>query len=190
MDRVVTIRYGAWASDPYFQNNPENGLRNSYYEIQGVPHAFVDGGNSMLGSNEIKNNIEENVKNRLKIPSPYVLNVDGDMSTSSFEVTVTLKTFPPAGDKVLRITVVEQAFNWVIPPGSNGQTHYEGCLLDMVPDPSGTPVRISKIGESRTYTFNYNVSQVNFHPNSKISILAFLQNDSTKEVLQAGYFHE
>jgi len=190
IDRVLAIRYGAWTSDPYYKNNTENRGRNDYYEIRGVPHAFVDGGNPMLGSNEIRDNIENNIRNRLNLPSPYKLNVDGDISTASVEVTVLLNASPPAGNTFLRIAVVEQAFNWGTPPGSNGQIHYEGSLLDMVPDPRGTMLKVLKIGESRTYTFNYNLSQVNFHPNSKISIIAFVQNDSTKEVLQAGYFHE
>ncbi|MFQ5584929.1 MAG: hypothetical protein ACE5GL_10880, partial [Calditrichia bacterium] len=188
-DKVVNIRYGVWSSDPYYQNNPENVQRTGYYGIgTSTPQAEVDGVYHMIGSTTIANNVGPRVNTRLPIPSPYEIKVRGDIGTSSVDVTVILTDTPPSGNKMLRIAVIEKTYDWPTAPGSNGQTHYEGCLLDMVPNPTGTPVTVSTVGDSQTFSFNYNTNQVNFHPSLGLTIVAFVQNDANREVLQAGYF--
>ena len=189
MDKVVSIRYGVWSTDPYYQNNPENVQRTTYYGIgTSTPQALVDGGNLMLGSTAIANNVGNYVNYRLPISSPYEIKVKGDIGAASVHVTVILTATPPANNKVLRVAVIEKSYDWPSAPGSNGQTHFEGCLLDMVPNPNGTPITVSTIGDSQTFSFNYNISQVNYHPSFNLTIIAFVQNEVTKEILQTGCF--
>jgi len=188
-DKVVAIRYGAWSSDPYYQNNPENVTRTGYYGIgTSTPQALVDGGNHMIGSGQIPAMVGTHVSNRLQISSPYKINLTGDIGSAGIDVTVQVLDSPPSAPNSLRVAVIEKSYDWPSSPGTNGQTHYEGCLLDLVPNPAGTPVTVSTIGDSQTFSFTYNATQVNFHPSFHLTIIAFVQNDVTKEVLQAGYF--
>jgi hypothetical protein len=188
-DKVVAIRYGAWSSDPYYQNNPENVTRTSYYGIgTSTPQALVDGGNHMIGSGQIPAMVGTHVNNRLQIPAPYEIELTGDIGSTSVDVTVKVTNTTPSGTNSVRVAVIEKSYDWPSSPGSNGQTHYEGCLLDLVPNPTGTTVTVTAIGDSQTFSFTYNATQVNFHPSFHLTIIAFVQNDVTREVLQAGYF--
>lgn len=189
--KVVAIRYGAWSSDDYNINNPtDNNARVSYYgQGTGTPRAWVDGGNHMVGSVQIPAQVLGHVNNRLSVNSPYELDISINPGTDSITVKVKCTSTPPTGNKYLRIAMIEKIYNWPTAPGSNGQTHYENCLLDMVPDAAGTLLNIA-VGDSQLYSFGYNSQQVSFHPaplEALRSAVAFIQNDQTKEVLQAGY---
>jgi hypothetical protein len=162
-----------------------------YVANTSTPQGCVDGGNWMLGSNQISvTNLTNYANNRLAIPSPYEIKVAGDLSNNSVTVQVKTISTPPTGTNSLRVAVIEKEYDWPSAPGSNGQTHFEGCLLDMLPNPQGTPITIA-VGDSQTFTFNYNVTQVNFHPPSSLetllAVVAFVQNDVTKEVQQTKF---
>ena len=188
VDKVVSIWYHMnWPSpgnDPWYLNNPtENTGRRTYYGVNAIPWGFCDGTNVSLGSTAIINA----VNNRLAIASPYEMEVTGDIGTSSVSVKVKATSTPPSGTKWLRIAVVEKEYTSPI-PYPNGSTHYRTSMLDMVPDANGTLLNIA-VGDSQTFNFNYNPVVVNFHPSFDLTIVAFVQNDGTKEVLQAGYFN-
>jgi hypothetical protein len=190
--KVVAIRYGAWSSDDYNQNNPsENNDRVAYYgQGTGTPQAWVDGIYHMLGSAQIPANVGTYTNNRLAIPAPYEIDSDIDINASSVTVKVKCTAAPPSANNYLRIAVIEKVYDWPTAPGSNGQTHFENCMLDMVPDAQGTLLNIA-VGDSQTFTFNYDANQVNFHPpasfNALVSLVTFVQNDQNREILQANY---
>jgi len=191
---VVHIRYGAWASDDYYQNNPaENIARINYYGIGiSTPQCLVDGVHHMLGSGEIAAQVRGYVEDDMQVPSPYRIKISANHVDHTVTVTVVAVGQPPSfGDTYLRIAMIEKEYDWASPPGTNGQTHFENCMLDMVPDAQGTLLNIAQ-GDSQTVTYNYNVNQVNFHPpqlDALLSVVAFVQYEVTHEVLQAAY-HE
>ncbi|RMF57591.1 MAG: T9SS C-terminal target domain-containing protein [Calditrichaeota bacterium] len=191
---VVHIRYGAWTSDNYYQNNPTDNIGRINYYGQGTstPQAWVDGVHHMLGSGQIASQVRGYVESRSQLDSPYHIKISANHVDHTVTVTVIATGSPPSfGDKYLRIAMIEKAYDWPTPPGTNQQTHFEHCLLDMVPDAQGTLVNLAQ-GDSMTVTFNYNVNQVNFHPpqlEALLCVVAFVQNDMNKEVLQAA-FHE
>jgi len=190
--QVVSIRYGAWTSDDYYLNNPsENSSRLAYYAAGSTtPQAWVDGIYHMVGSGDIPALVGSYTNTRLAIPSPYEIITSIDLVTNSVTVQVKCTSTPPAGNKYLRIAMIEKMYDWSVAPGSNGQKHFEGCMLDMVPDALGTLLNIA-VGDSQSFTYNYNTTQVNFHIpmtlDALISAVAFVQNDQNKEVLQANY---
>lgn len=187
-DQVVHIRYGVWPSDPYYGNNPENVVRPGYYGIgTSTPQAMVDGLYHSLGSGQISSQVPVQVNNRLGVSSPYEISISGDPATDSVWVKVKATAAPSSGPKMLRVAVIEKAYDWPTAPGSNGQTHYEHCLLDFVPNPTGTSLNIA-VGDSQRFGFTYNAQQVNYHPSLHLTVVAFVQNDNSKEVLQAGFF--
>ena len=191
---VVHIRYGAWSSDNYNQNNPTENLARINYYGQGTstPQCWVDGIHHMLGSGEISAQVRGYVEDRSLIESPYKINISANQVDHTVTVTVIAIGQPPSfGDTYLRIAMIEKEYDWPSPPGTNGQTHYENCMLDMVPDAQGTLLNLSQ-GDSVTVTFNYNVTQVNFHPpqlEAILAVVAFVQYEINREVLQAAY-HE
>lgn len=60
-------------------------------------------------------------------------------------------------------------------------------MLDMVPNATGTLLNIA-VGDSQTFDFDYDPQLVNFHPSLNLTIVAFIQNDVNREILQAAYF--
>lgn len=65
---------------------------------------------------------------------------------------------------------------------------YEISALDMVPDAQETLISLA-VGDTHTFTFNYNAAPFAFHPDAPKGAVAFIQNDPTKEVLQAAFFN-
>ncbi|UCF64041.1 MAG: T9SS type A sorting domain-containing protein [bacterium] len=130
-----------------------------------------------------------NINTRYTVSSPYEIDVTGDPATASVSVKVKATSSPPSGLKYLRIAVVEKEYV-ASNPFPNGTTRHLMSMLDMVPDALGTPINIA-VGDSQTFNFNYNTNLTNLHPlqnlENLLTVVAFIQNDQNKEVLQAGY---
>lgn len=193
VEKVVSVQYHmnwpAPGNDPwYFNNVAENTARRTFYGVNGIPIAWVDGFDAGNLSNITA--ITNNITNRTFLPTPYEITVSGDYVTNSVTVTAKAVGNQPGGTKYLRIAVVEKDYH-ASTPYPNGETHIVWSMLDMLPDATGTLLNIPAVGDSQTVTFNYNVAQVNFHPPTSLenllTIVAFIQNQSTREVYQAGY---
>ncbi len=194
LETVVFVSYhmnwpGA-GNDPWYLNNPtENTARRNYYGINAIPGGYIDGTEipwpNILSAAYMTNVIN----NRSPISSPYEIDIVGDPGTASVSVKVRATSSPPSGSNYLRIAVAEKEYT-ASTPFPNGTTHHSMCMLDMVPDATGTLLNIA-VGDSQTFNLNYNTSLVNLHPPSDISsiltIVAFIQNDQNNEVLQAGF---
>jgi len=162
--------------------NTYSNARNSYYAITGYPTAVFDGLNpSVGGSNNqsMYSNYLPKVNSRINVPSHYTISATGTMNGNDISIQATIEK--PEADTntnvVLHCAITEShiTHSW------QGQDHLNFVNRLMLPNQNGTPVSLATGGQqtvslqgSFASTWNMNTCEV----------VLFLQNTSTKEVLQ------
>ncbi|MCB0661333.1 MAG: T9SS type A sorting domain-containing protein [Saprospiraceae bacterium] len=187
--KIIPISYQVYwpGYDPMYEHNP-NEVRDrvTYYGVTGVPNSVMDGngpGSSLtLGS-------QSNIDTRYGVSSPFTMEVSHQISERYDEVEVTVEitaTQAVSGNLVAQIAVVEHMIHFTSPPGSNGETEFHNVMKKMLPGAGGTSLPSSwAAGETQTLTYTWKMANV--YDMSEIAVVAWVQNESNKEVLQAGY---
>jgi Outer membrane protein Omp28/Secretion system C-terminal sorting domain len=164
----------------YQANMVENNTRTSFYNVAGTPTAMLNGmpvsvGNQILPASALAT--------ALTLTSPIQLLVT---ETSGTNRTVTIQVFTqgnvPAGNYNLYAAVVEKDVDYTSP--NTGATQHFDVFRTMLPSISGTPVILAQSGGSITQTFNYSIASG--WNADQIYVVAFVQNASTKAVLNSG----
>lgn len=186
--RVAVIKYHVWwpspGNDPfYWSNTTENSARTNYYfpGSKYVPRGMINGtadGQSSAGTWIVL------IKNSILSQSQFEIKILGNVDETSggnltIKVTADNNTIP-SGDLRLHVAVVESNINYT---GPNGDPFHNFVMRKMYPDHNGESFTINP-NETKTFTrvFNWN-SSWNL---SNSEIVAFIQNNVTKEVYQAA----
>jgi thiol-disulfide isomerase/thioredoxin len=182
--KVNAIKYQVdypGAADQSF--NDEVNQRHTYYQVTGVPTAHIDG--SVTGSSQT------NLDQRASIPC--FLDINGTAVSSdglNVEVNLSISSYSDYENTKLYISVVENEYYNNL--GSNGETQFFQVHRKMMPSVNGLTVDLSngssvEIIDSTTFTIgdvianSYNLWQ----GLNNCVVVAFVQNDNTKEVYQS-----
>lgn len=187
-DTVVSVKYQTnWPGvDPMNAQNPsEVASRVTYYNVTGVPTRKLDG-------NQGGSITTTTVKNRYNVSSPFTISVNHSFNalydTVFITVTVTAsQNFNSANTLKLHTAIVEKEINFSSPPGSNGETNFYSVMRKMLPDQNGTTLPQNWTnGQMQTVNFTAKVPWYIYNLN-QFAVVAFIQNNTTQEVHQAGY---
>ncbi len=179
---IAHIAYHPWwpGVDPMYNFNEED-VKNrvSYYGVTGVPHVVL-AGNKMEGApGQIGQLDLDHELNSLGI---FKINLDSYMDGNILKIysqVIALTDINNIKKLSYRIVLVEDK-DYSSPPGSNGEKSFPNVMRKMFPDADGTSWENIKKGDTLTLNFDYNVpSEINI---TACSLVAFVQNDSTKEV--------
>lgn len=183
-EQVYAISYHvSWpsSSDPFYVYNPtDNTTRKSYYNVSGVPTSKCDG--ILSPSSGSYSSMEAAVDERLAIPSSIELNVEYD-NTYKVKVDYTVVGSIEDGNYKLHLVVIENDIHYDSPPGSNGEKDFEFVMRRMYPDANGTSIDLYTGAHNWLY-YDIDVDQVWNIDN--IKIIAFIQNNVDREVMQAA----
>ena len=186
----VTVHHIAYHTswpgvDPMYSLNPTDPTdRVNYYNVSGVPSITLMG-NAKTGQPGAFS--QGDVDAQVAATSPLKVTVTEVDNGNDRDITVTLTavgTMPTTGSFVLQVAVVERNVNYANPPGSNGETYFPNVLRKMVPDANGTTITLPAAGTSSTY--NFNVVENAAWNNSEIAVIAFVQENNSKEILNSG----
>jgi len=182
--RVAGIEYhNNWqGADPFV--NTYSQARSTFYNPGGNPGAFFDGVLSVVGGNHTQSMYSSYLpkyNQRIAIASPlkieYTMSRDGLQFTFNFTITK-VATLPSNNVKFhFEVTQSNIQYNW------EGQTHLEYVNRLMVPNQNGTPLDFSST-DVQTLSLVANIDPL--WPLEDIEFDAFVQNTTTKEILQAG----
>jgi thiol-disulfide isomerase/thioredoxin len=185
--RLVVLAYHAnfpGSDDPmYLSAMAGNDSRLNYYKPPSIPRAFVDG---------------RLVSDPQSAPS-YTGLID-DQALQDTAATIAFKQLNRSANSIqgrleitalknisqghrLFIALIEDEIDYASPPGSNGQTHFEAVLRDFYPDGEGVDINLS-VQQSLNVTFNFTLAG---ECGADLTVLAFIQNVSSKAVLQSGW---
>ncbi len=184
---VHHIAYHPWwpgSDDPFYQFNiPENTNRTQYYGVNAVPKVFMRG-NHWSGSpaSITWKQIEADAKDG----SPVRIIVSESTAGNQRNVHVEIQCVntPPSGNWILHCAVIERNVNTSTPPGTNGETYFPNVFRKFIKGVGGTGLILPSVGQSKSYDFTYTLDPA-WDP-GEIAVVAFLQNPSSKEVLNSG----
>ena len=132
------------------------------------------------------------INSRYAITSPFEVKVSHSFSAANdtiyAQVVIKAAQNYTGTNLVAQIAVTERdIFGYTSP---NGESHYEGVLRKMLPSAAGTPLPASwNNGDSTVLNYSWYITTASLSSPVyyQLSVIAFVQENSNKEVLQAGY---
>lgn len=185
---IAAVKYQMnWPSpgnDPSY--NPEGNSRKTYYGVSGIPDTFING--KPLASASASYIQSEAATDAF---------IDMDMTywTNGDQVSVTVNMTPYwgfTGSHKLHIAAVEDQYDY--PASTTTQDEFHYVQRKMLPNASGSTIAAMADGVTQTFTQTYTFNtgtpaQTNFNiwgdSVDDLTLVAFVQNNSTKEILQA-----
>jgi hypothetical protein len=187
--KIVSIKYQtSWPGyDPMnLQNAGEVQTRVTYYGVSGVPNGVEDGNQYNAQPSSFTQAL---IDNRYTDPSPFTFNLTHTFSANydsiyvHADITAT-QAFSQASN--LRIAVIERDIYFCSPPGTNGESHFEGVMKKMLPNATGTVMPATWTnGQTVSYDFAWKLANV--YDKNTLAVVGFVQSDATKEVHQTAY---
>ena len=201
-NKVVSIKYQAWwpGYDPMYEHNTADvHNRIDYYGIDGVPTSVLDGeiiSGSYPGFDTANDGwydgapggySQEVIDNAYDVPASFDIDIAYTITPDGITVTPTATcTQDVSGNLKFHIAIVENEIDFDTAPGSNGETVFYNVMKKMLPTAAGASMESSyTVGD--TYTTTQSWTFANVYDVNQLGVVAFIQNDDTKEVLQAGF---
>ena len=196
--KIVAIKYQtSWPGvDPMNAANPTDvQKRVTYYTVSGVPNSVMDGNfykGAPSGVTAAKINQRYAVASTLNTTVNYTLIGNQPPLKDSMLISVKVKaTSNIAAGMKLMVAAIEKEINFATAPGSNGEKKFESVMKKMFPTADGTNLPAMAAGDSLQYTFKWSLVKANGTPEyydiSNAAAVAFVQNNTTKEILNGGY---
>jgi hypothetical protein len=197
-NKVVGIKYQTnWPGvDPMnTQTQTWVGPRVSYYGVNGVPNAVIDGVivpddcNAYAGYPGCLTQAE--IDAQYNTPSSFTLGLTHTMSSDFDSVFITVnitasQAFTSNGALKLHVALLEREIIFTTPPGTNGELDFYGVMRQMLPNASGTTLNGTWAnGDNATFTFAVAKPSYIYNVN-ELQVAAFIQSDGNKQVQQAA----
>jgi thiol-disulfide isomerase/thioredoxin len=194
-DKIISIKYQtSWPGvDPMNADNPaEVQNRVDLYGVNGVPMATVDGtlipfcSGSYEGSPSCLS--QTDIDAAYENPSSFDITVDAAVSNGILNVTTDLNcTQDASGNLKLYVVLIEKVIDWGTAPGSNGEVVFYNVMKKFLPNTTGIDISDTWTnGESNSYAETLDLNEINVYDMDQLAVVAFIQDMSTKEILQAG----
>lgn len=167
-------------TDPmYSHNTSQSAAMVDYYDVTGVP-TFVTLGEKVGVPTQSKIDEEQSEG------SPIMVKVFQNFDATNINVEVRVITVGtmPTGTYVLKAAIIEHPMTYATPPGSNGEKYFPNVFRRMLPNTTGSAYTPAAKGDS--VVFNYSYPKSSAWDLDSIKTVAYVQNTSTKEVINAG----
>ncbi|MBI9035480.1 MAG: T9SS type A sorting domain-containing protein, partial [Bacteroidales bacterium] len=187
-DIATYIKYQtSWPGyDPMNEDNPsEVSNRVGYYSVGAVPDASVNGGSTQSPSSITQNTLN----NASNVPSPCNISMQHWIEDEVVHVVMFIEaTQDMIGNMAAHMVICEELIEFNSPPGSNGEKEFEHVMKKMLPSASGKSIDNIAAGDYIVLEESYPLGDINWYGdyNEQMMIIGFVQNNSSKEVLQAA----
>lgn len=170
------------AGDPYFTLECED--RRTYYGVDSIPEMYVHG-DELIDPLYI-----DTTQFNFLWDRTYIMFSSPSYTLNGNDISVSAPILPfedfPQNTLQLRIALVEKVTTGNV--GTNGETEFYNTFHKFIPDADGISLGPLSQAVYKTVTRNYTIpAQNNIENWSNISVILFIQDDATKEVLQAAY---
>lgn len=187
---VISINHQvSWPGyDPMNEHNPDDvDDRRTYYGVSGVPNSVLDG-NGPGSSTTIFNN--NTLGSRAAVTSSFDIVVSHSLGSDGSSIDVSAEATASAqvstSNVVMHTVIVEKVILFNEAPGSNGEVEFHNVMKKMLPNSTGMAAPAAmNVGDKITYNGSW--AYDNVYDLTQLAVVVFVQNNSTKEVLQAGY---
>ncbi len=191
-DVIPLIYHAAWpGSDVMYSANPDQNTEriSDYYGVSGVPSVRVNGqmtaesngyyagapGNTEELSNEISQYSGD--------MSPLTIDVTHSIDGNTGTIEVEIHSDDVINNKKLHVAAVE-AYHYYDDAGSNGEKEFYYIMRKMLQEDAKGEAFSINAGQTKNYSYDYQLDS-EWYPQVMYAV-AFVQDDSNKEVMQAG----
>jgi len=199
--KIVAIKYQVNfpGADPMnAQTQAEVAPRQTYYGVNGVPYAPINGdtlpltdwaGTGYTGGPY--HYTQEIIDSAYASPAPFSLNLTHTLNASLDSIFITAvvtaaQDLTGLANPKLRLAIVEKTITFSSAPGSNGETEFYDVMRKMVPNATGQTL-VANWTNAQTQTFTYAVKLPTFIYNLlEVGVVGFIQTDGNKVVHQAA----
>ncbi len=189
-DKLIPIKFATnfpSPSDPfYLAQKAACDSRMSYYNILFAPTVIIDGTTRPSSTDSIA--IKSAIENSLQTNAPASISITGDKINGAYNIVLNVKFYTNNtinfNDFVLQVALTEKEIEFSSPPGSNGETKFYYVMRKMLPSFNGFD--LGSMDHTGTVTLNLEGDISADWNLDKINTVAFIQNKSTKEIIQAG----
>lgn len=194
-DKLTAVKYHAsWPGyDPmYNHNTTENSARISYYGINGVPTAVLDGeipNGPTFGYPGAPSGFNQAIIDAAAaIPSPFEILLSHRLSPGEDTIYVDMlvkATEEMTGPLRAHIAVIEKEIHFTSAPGSNGEKDFIDVMKKMLPGSGGTALPTS-FDAGDYVILQYHWALANVYNIDELGVVGFVQDNTVKDVHQAG----
>lgn len=177
-------------NDSMYHENPiESDARTAFYNVQGVPFSIADGNFYRANSSTFGNNLQNTITNRRAIPAQYAIRFDslqytgaGVAGTVTFTASENLDSLNLRGFVVaVEEEVLKSAY--AASPGNNSESKYNFVMRKFLTDVNGVALD-NKVPEG-SFSVGFDWTLAKFKRNDQLRLIAFVQDFTTKEILNA-----
>jgi hypothetical protein len=187
-EKLIGIKYPTNFPAPndlfYLANKPSCDAKISFYNILFAPTTVIDGISkpSSTDSAAIKQKIDE----RLSAPPAFEIIVTDAFIEGSYYIDVQVNSLiaRDINNLVLQTVILESEIEFTNPPGSNGETKFYDVMRTILPSPDG--ITMADVQQSGTNIQNIEGDLIESWQTNQLNAVVFIQDISSKEVLQAG----
>ena len=188
-DKVVVVKYqmnwpaqnGFPNGDPYY--TAEGGVRRTYYGVNAVPDIYINGAKTGTNQSAVQNAINNAYAQPAQATITGGFKVVGNMIYVEAYVTPSISG---ANHRIL-CTVNEKTTYGNV--DGNGETVFYHIMMKMLPNGGGTTLELTA-GETIPLQFSYDMSTTHVEEMNDLEVTVFVQNVSTKAMLNAAYLTE
>ncbi|KAF0153163.1 MAG: hypothetical protein FD143_603 [Ignavibacteria bacterium] len=177
---VAIIKYHVWwpapGNDPfYLENTTDVQNRRTYYGVNAVPYGYVDGINYTSNYPAWVSAIESKAGNAANLN----ISISKGANVNEAKISVeSLNNFAML-NLTLHVVLVESSLYYT---GTNGDPIHNFVMRKMYPNHNGETFSISA---NQKMSFTKNIQPNNTWNKSNLAVVAFIQNNSNKEIIQA-----
>lgn len=187
--KILPIRFSTnfpSPNDPFYTaNKPDCNARMVLYSIQSSPTVVVDG--ILFPISTDSNSIKQRIDSRLTETPKFKITASDSVCSSEYFIKIRVENIDTAGlkfpDLFIHTVVTETEIEYTTPPGSNGETKFHDVMRKMLPTSGGEVLPAMIPGGVKTFERQITIS--GSWNVTKLNSVVFIQNKSTKEILQA-----
>ena len=180
------LNFPSPGNDPSY--NPDANTRRGYYGVTGIPDLYIDG-KPMTATSAAYIQAQADLDAFVNLGLSYTLN--GNQITVTANVTP-YGTF--SGAHKLHVGIIENTYNYAASTTSQDVFNY--VQRKMLPNGQGTNLATLNADVTQSFTLSHTIvlggaAQGNYNTwvqdLENLTVVAFVQNTSTKDVLQANF---
>jgi len=186
------VKYSmSWPSstDPFYLANPtEQNERRNYYGVNGIPAGFGNGSSAGSSAATWRSSGLSNIGD----PTPVSIVFNGGMINDVLQMSVTVSSESDLSTTDLRLFVCT-SIDSVYYNSPSAYDDFENVFIDFLTSSSGQDLDLDGVNDI-TEEFNWSMPSPwpNTNPNiiwdiSDLNVIAFVQNYTSKDVLQAEW---
>ena len=183
-------------TDPMYNTNTGgSAARVTFYGVSGVPDVLVNGNQKHTSPSGVTQSDVDNSWAAGSAVKIVVTEVDNG-NNRDVTVKVTSVGTPPAGTYQLYVAAIHRLATYTTAPGTNGEKTFPNVFRQMISgnpqtlpngNANGVAITLPAVGNTVTLgPYNYLETVAVNGVTAQLASLAWIQNTSTKEVIQSG----